>query len=102
VGAFQVRISERLIQNVCGANAEIDARQIAHKINKYLDIKNSISKIKENIHKTKLRHMEELQKLDISIAILQSTCDHPDTERYGDPSGGNDSFRQCLICGKEL
>ena len=29
-------------------------------------------------------------------------CKHANTKRHSDPSGNNDSFTECLDCGKEL
>lgn len=97
-----MKISEKIIQRVCGTVDPKDAEAIARVLNRYSDIKSSISKVKEDIYKENLRHLEELKKLNGAIATLQGTCDHPDTQRHSDPSGNNDSWKECLICGKEL
>lgn len=40
-----------------------------------------------------------LQKIDKDILELQNRCPHYSTTYYGDPSGGNDSYTCCDICG---
>lgn len=35
------------------------------------------------------------------IKKAQGECKHWDFTYYGDPSGGNDSFHECTICGKQ-
>lgn len=45
------------------------------------------------------RHLEVMDKLHLDLGELQSRCGHDLTTFYPDPSGGNDSFTECDICG---
>jgi hypothetical protein len=46
-------------------------------------------KIKKDLLKEKLRE-------------AQKKCDHPVTTYHPDPSGNNDSYTECDVCGKEI
>jgi len=70
--------------------------------------------ISEKVIQTKIDLEEELERLDEArseakfhyrsiIRKLQEQCSHSDGVKYhGDPSGNNDSWRECVTCGKEL
>jgi hypothetical protein len=36
------------------------------------------------------------------LQVEQTKCTHPKTTYHPDPSGNNDSFTKCDVCGKEL
>jgi len=54
--------------------------------------------------------MEALQKeydakreyLKQKLKEAQTKCNHPKTTFHPDPSGNNDSYRECSVCGKEI
>lgn len=43
-----------------------------------------------------------LVKIENDLSFLRQKCSHPVIRRNPDPSGGNDRFAECLVCGKEL
>jgi ribosome biogenesis GTPase A len=82
-------------------NKTSDADEIAEEINDYKKVYNKILENKR-IKEEKRKEFEEfIHNLDSCRKSIQSGCDHPTFEYSGDPSGGNDSFHRCDICGKE-
>lgn len=45
---------------------------------------------------------KKIKGLKEDICIIQSGCGHEVTTKYFDPSGNNDDYIVCNICGKEL
>ena len=53
--------------------------------------------------KERLRHRRAMARLDARRALFQSTCcPHKNTGFIPDPSGNNDSYYECIDCGKVL
>jgi hypothetical protein len=48
-------------------------------------------------HRAKIRH-------NVTQLVIQTVCKHPPEffKRHPDPSGNNDSWDQCIACGKEI
>lgn len=65
-------------------------------------VKDKIAMLKERVFQERLRHQRELDALNLQIASAQLECHHERTKQHPDPSGNNDSFTECLICGKEM
>jgi len=40
--------------------------------------------------------------LKATLKEAQAKCDHPKTTYHPDPSGNNDSYTECDVCGKEI
>lgn len=49
------------------------------------------------IEALKKKAAKEIQKLCDEVI-----CEHEITKNHGDPSGGSDSYEECLICGEEV
>ncbi len=58
-------------------------------------------------------YVDALEKLDAeykakrdalkqTLREAQAKCDHPKTTYHPDPSGNNDSYTECDVCGKEI
>ena len=47
-------------------------------------------------YKAKRDHLREV------LRGYQAKCDHPKTTYHPDPSGNNDSYTECDVCGMEL
>ena len=52
--------------------------------------------------KERRRHAQAMKRLDERRQLFQSTCPHKDTGFVPDPSGNNDSYYECNVCGKIL
>ena len=37
-----------------------------------------------------------------NLRAAQAVCEHPKTTYHPDPSGNNDSYTECDVCGQEL
>ena len=49
------------------------------------------------------RHQEAVDDLRKRNYKFQKTCEHPPkhVHYYPDPSGNNDSYNECAVCGKQ-
>jgi uncharacterized protein YukE len=65
-------------------------------------VENRISVLVGQIEAEDDRHEKRIDKIDREIASLRSRCSHRQRTWHGDPSGGNDSYYRCDICGKEM
>ena len=65
-------------------------------------IRKGVEDVEKAIAKAEKEHEEKLLALSKERSIVRSGCTHEYTKYYGDPSGGNDSLTECMICGKEL
>lgn len=63
--------------------------------NARLKYEQSIATLEKKFREEKMKLKEKLNK-DISL------CKHTIRTRHPDPSGNNDSYTSCDICGKEL
>lgn len=59
------------------------------------EIEETIEKIREAAEESVKLKLAELKE-------LHNRCSHSDVSFHGDPSGNNDSHRECEICGKIL
>ena len=48
------------------------------------------------------RHDKACEEIKRRRREIRQTCDHPDTTRHGDPSGGSDFCTICNICDSEV
>ena len=67
----------------------------------YASIREHLEKLNNKLQKVEMAFKDTKDAIDKSIESHQAVCDHPVTRYYGDPSGGNDSYCRCLICGDE-
>lgn len=58
-----------------------------------------IRKAKDDLAET---HKKILKEKDLELQAFQKMCKHPLTNYYPDPSGNNDSYTECDICGAEV
>lgn len=67
---------------------------------KIAKIKSKIEQLEKSKTTLKKEFEEKVKNVNKDILNVQKECPHI-WKRYSDPSGGNDSFDCCLICGKE-
>ena len=48
------------------------------------------------------KYDDEIKLLNISLKSLQDRCKHEKIEYITDPSGNNDSYNVCCLCGKDI
>lgn len=66
-----------------------------------MSIANRIDKLEEEKQNLQKKLLEDIREINKKIREIRKDCDHQDYTFYGDPSGNNDSFRQCNVCGVE-
>lgn len=65
------------------------------------EIRKRVKDIKRLITEEKEKLENILKDLDKQLKEVQSQCKHTEREFWPDASGNNDSWHECLICGKE-
>lgn len=63
-------------------------------------IQDRMRELREEKNRAELSYRQQLKSIDRMIDATQLTCHHERKKRHHDPSGGNDSHDECLICGK--
>lgn len=56
--------------------------------------------LKQTILEVQRKADARIKNLEKKLTQLQNTCSHSKTTFHSDPSGNNDSFLECEICGK--
>lgn len=91
-------IKDILAQKILGEEA-------AEKLKEYheaIALKDRINTLWREINTENERHNEAVKHLQDGIRKMQGMCKHQDTTYHPDPSGNNDSYTECNICGKSL
>lgn len=78
------------------------AEFIVSRINQAEQILNDIDVIHKNQNTIDEQYKRQKQDLNAAITKIQNECPHYDTTYYPDPTGNNDSFYECRLCGKEI
>ena len=81
---------------------ENDSAGLIDAIELYESIKSSVAQARDEMTRECQRHDEALRKLNAAISKARECCDHPSRKHHPDPSGNNDSFYECTICGAEF
>ena len=66
------------------------------------EIKDQIRKLNNEIEDIFEKSEAKIEKLKVKIRNVQNECKHSVINHVPDPSGNNDSFDECLICGKVI
>lgn len=102
-----VELVKELFTNYKGFTDILSIGQI-HDLSKYLvgeiNQLDSLRKSIKNLRSESSKILEESKKnqteIQKKISELQKTCVHISNTFHADPSGNNDSYYECLICGK--
>jgi len=79
-----------------------DSQKIHQDIKKYKDLRRDLFVANADVAKEEARHVKALKELRERCAKATKDCDHPIKTFHPDPSGNNDSYYECDICGVEL
>jgi hypothetical protein len=64
-------------------------------------ISEGYAQLQVELRELKVRYARDESNLYNQLQWLQDHCSHEETKFYPDPSGGGDSFYECLIYHKE-
>ncbi len=78
------------------------ASDLALEIAKIENIKAEIKSLHREIEKELIKYEEKKKVLEAGIKMQQEKCEHWTTNFHPDPSGNNDSYYECAICGKDV
>lgn len=73
--------------------------KLSNVLSKATYIKSLINNVKHEIELEEIRHNNIIAKLVDNINKIRDDCDHQSRTYHYDPSGGNDSYYECDICG---
>lgn len=96
-----MELSKKLIEAIV-KECDGDAEKISRAISLVQKIRTGIAAIaagQDEADKVYERRMKTLAK---EMAELRKQCGHWETTFHGDPSGNNDSYNECTICGKSF
>ena len=65
------------------------------------EISQKIYKLQEKLVKEQFAYEKKIKKIKTEIFEIMKNCPHNKISFHSDPSGNNDSFMECSICGKE-
>lgn len=79
-----------------------DADGVADAFDAYLLVARRVCKIKAEMNSEIESHKSEMKRLENELAEARKSCPCPAAALtyHGDPSGNNDSYHECRICGK--
>lgn len=63
------------------------------------EVRRGVFAYKANLSDECRRHEEKTKQLNAEFVKIRSQCKHWDRVYHPDPSGNNDSYYECTICG---
>lgn len=75
---------------------------LCNELDRIYRIKDSVDDAGDEIIKIQNEASNRTQIVNTRIKLIRDGCRHEDTTYYADPSGNNDSYTQCNICGANL
>lgn len=68
----------------------------------FSDTQIQLNKIRDEYESLSEKYHTDIQVLQEKVNDIVKACPHESTEYHPDPSGNNDSWSECLVCGKTL
>jgi len=96
-------ISKELIKQIVDEYKGNDIAEYLHAQLKLVeDIKSGIAATNKLMQTEQMNYDKKIKDLKATIKEWQKKCQHWTRTYHPDPSGNNDSFYECNICGKEF
>ena len=92
-----MKVSKELIDSILKDGR--DSEHIATIVSKYINMTSELNKLKNELLKNEADFISRKRVIEDKIEKIRLDCRHPTVSRYSDPSGGNDSFHECDVCG---
>ena len=74
---------------------------LSDQLSKIESTKTRVADVESELHAATLSYEKHCKEMQNKLVQLRKECGHPITTFNGDPSGNNDSFMRCDVCGKE-
>ncbi len=94
-------ITPQLIQQIMDSKEDANADYIYSKLREVEDIKVSITRLENERITERNRHTQAIKEINLKVKAIQEKCCHWTRTYHPDPSGNNDSYHTCDICGIE-
>lgn len=75
--------------------------QISEAVSNAKEIRRRLQLAYNQLDNAKHVYEEAENKCVLDVAEIRKSCTHPTTTYFPDPSGNNDSYTQCDVCGVE-
>lgn len=75
--------------------------QIAEAVSQAKEIRRQLTLAYNKLDNAKHIYEEAENKCALDVTEIKKRCTHPTTTYFPDPSGNNDSYTQCDVCGRE-
>ena len=96
-------ITKELIKQIVDEYKGFDlAEHLSTQLKLMEDIRKGIKIIHQDMDRENLRHEAAIRAYKEKLKAYREQCNHWTRTYYADPSGNNDSFYECDICGKEF
>jgi hypothetical protein len=66
------------------------------------ELRRKVALIRQDEKSTRETYVTAVAKHQAEMAIIQRRCPHHETTFHDDPSGGNGSYYDCKLCGREV
>ncbi len=76
--------------------------QIAEAVSQARGTRRQLQLAYNQLDNAKHVYEEAENKCALDVAEVRKSCTHPTTTYFPDPSGNNDSYTQCDVCGLEI
>ncbi len=95
-------ITADTILTTCSSLTREQAIEVADALEEQRSIRQKIAGINLCIKEENEYRNKSIKELESERKKIQLRCKHTSIEFHSDPSGGSDSSRECLICGKDM
>jgi hypothetical protein len=89
------------IRKACPKGSEPDG-WMATQLERVQGIRQDLAAFRLALEKAEDDHQKRVLAIHEKIVRKREVCPHYTTTYHPDPSGNNDSWRECDICGKDL
>ena len=91
-----MRITKELVNAVL---AKSGTENLGKTLEQLQSVHEKMAAIKQRWLAAEQEYVEALRELRREQEVVRKTCPHPLMTHHGDPSGGNDSCSECVVCG---
>ena len=77
-------------------------KEVAIQVLQANELRHRIRKVDREISELEVRHKAEVKSLAATRKAIVDQCKHLHSIYHPDPSGNNDSWDECVVCGREV
>lgn len=98
-----MKASKSVVSGILGSYVDKSkVEEASTAVMKGLEVKERCSEISKLMQEEETRHHQTIEGYKKRIEEIRKECGHWVTTFHPDPSGNNDSYHECSLCGKYL